>query len=69
MMYGNTNREIHTNYNQPLALLLSILSPFWDYANKDLEIDTWHWAREHRKVLLVEKVIDCAFQREVGPTE
>ena len=49
--------------------LLFPLSPLWSDAHKYLEVDARHWARKYREVLLVEEVVDCTLQREVGPLE
>ena len=38
-------------------------------ADEDLEVDAWHWARKHREVLLIEKVVDCALEVEIGPSQ
>lgn len=34
-------------------------------ADEQFEVDTGHGAREHRKVVLVEEIIDCKFQLNV----
>ena len=52
-----------------LNSLLLFIAPLWRNADKELEVDAWHWAREHREVLLVEEVVDSALQREVCPAE
>ena len=46
-----------------------VTPPLRSDADKYLKVYTRHWAGELREVLLVEEVIDCAFEREVRPTE
>ena len=41
--------------------------PLWCDANEYLEVDAWHGAREHRKVLLVEEIIDQTLKAKLGP--
>ena len=36
-------------------------------ADKELEVDTWHWATENGEVFFVEEVVDSAFERPLCP--
>ena len=44
---------------------LLIFSELRGDADEQFEVDTGHGAREHRKVVLVEEIIDCKFQLNV----
>jgi hypothetical protein len=62
----------HTdNVPQNIPLLASVffLPEFRGYTDKELEVDAGHWSGQHRKIILVEKVVYGKFQLNISRLE
>jgi hypothetical protein len=46
---------------------VELFTPKGGDADKELEIDAWHWATENGEIFFVEKVVDSAFERPLCP--